>query len=137
MSDYQSALAAIWVICVVWWIQWLVATASRARRADHVPGVLPEVWNHQVFAFRAHRTFMNSMENLPLLLATAALAIAVRVQPELLALCLWTFALARLLHMLLYYRIATELNPSPRSYPFLSGVLVNLVLLGFCGLALW
>ena len=38
------------------------------------------------------------------------------------------FAIARLIHMVLYYKIATERNPSPRSYFYLIGMLSNLVL---------
>ena len=46
------------------------------------------------------------------------------------------FALSRILHMALYYAIATEKNPSPRSYFFLLGVVANIALLVFVGLAL-
>jgi hypothetical protein len=46
------------------------------------------------------------------------------------------FALSRILHMVLYYGIATDKNPSPRSYFFLLGVVANIALLVFVGLAL-
>ena len=42
----------------------------------------------------------------------------------------WVFAIARLAHMVLYYAIATERNPSPRSYFYVIGMLSNLVLVG-------
>ncbi|MEC7164145.1 MAG: MAPEG family protein, partial [Pseudomonadota bacterium] len=43
------------------------------------------------------------------------------------------YALARLLHMILYYRIATEKNPSPRSYFYAIGLLTTLYLIGDLG----
>ena len=38
----------------------------------------------------------------------------------------WTMLVARIIHMVLYYAIATEKNPSPRSYFFIIGWLANL-----------
>jgi uncharacterized MAPEG superfamily protein len=49
---------------------------------------------------------------------------------------IWVYAVARILHMFLYYGIATDKNPSPRSYFFLLGVIANIALLVFAGIAL-
>ena len=38
--------------------------------------------------------------------------------------------------MVLYYAISTNVNPSPRSWFFLIGLVANIVLLGFCVAAL-
>lgn len=53
-----------------------------------------------------------------------------------LAIVVWVFALARLVHMVLYYRIATEVKPSPRSYFYLIGVIATLYLIVDLGLFL-
>jgi len=79
---------------------------------------------------------MNSLENLPILLSTAFLAIFVGVSPFWTGVLLWVYALARLGHMILYYKIATEKNPSPRTFFFMIGFLANIGLLLMCGLTL-
>ena len=58
----------------------------------------------------------------------AFLAVLVGFSPVSLAATTWIYAIARLIHMALYYKIATEQNPSPRSYFYLIGMLSNLVL---------
>jgi len=52
------------------------------------------------------------------------------------ALCIWIYVAARLIHMILYYAIATEKNPSPRSYFFLIAAMANMVMLVLIGLRL-
>jgi uncharacterized MAPEG superfamily protein len=49
---------------------------------------------------------------------------------------IWVYAMARIVHMGLYYKIATEKNPSPRSYFFIIGVIANIALLVLVGVAL-
>ena len=79
---------------------------------------------------------MNSLETLPVMLGTACLALFAGVDAMWAGILIWMFALSRILHMALYYAIATEKNPSPRSYFFLLGVVANIALLVFVGLAL-
>jgi uncharacterized MAPEG superfamily protein len=54
-----------------------------------------------------------------------------------LAVVVWIYALARLAHMVLYYKIATEKNPSPRSYFYMVGFLTNFVLIVMVAVALF
>ena len=79
---------------------------------------------------------MNSIENLPTMLGTIFLAIFVAADPFWVTTFVWCFALARIIHMSLYYGIATEKNPSPRSYFFVIGLAANIALLGLCAMAL-
>ena len=135
-SAYYMALCAIFLILLIWLVQWFIASSSKARQPGAVPGKIDPNLSHSSFVFRAHRTFMNSLENLPILLSTAFLAILVGVSPFWTGLLLWIYALARLGHMILYYQIATEKNPSPRTYFFMIGLIANVVLLMLCGLTL-
>jgi len=59
----------------------------------------------------------------------AVLAMLVGMDAYWLGLLVWVYAIARLLHMALYYVIATEKNPSPRSYFYMVGNVATLVLL--------
>ena len=126
---YDFALLGVWVILLTVLIQALVASYAKASRPDHIPGKLLTS-SHDSFVFRAERTFMNSLENLPVFLGTALIAVLAGASPHWTEKLIWIYAGARLLHMALYYAIATEKNPSPRSWFYLLGVLANLGLLG-------
>ncbi|MEH6590685.1 MAG: MAPEG family protein [Halioglobus sp.] len=111
-------------------LQTMVATVAHRRQGQYVPGVVNEKLSHDSFVFRSHRTFQNSLENVPMLFGMAVLAMLTGLNPTWLAATVWVFAVARFIHMALYYVIATEKNPSPRSLFFVIGLLSNLVLLG-------
>jgi len=128
-EDYQLAYAGLAVVLITLLVQMLVASYSKARQPGAVPGKIDESLSHQSFVFRAHRTFMNSLENLPLFFGTVFLALFVGVDSTWVAVTVWVFALARIAHMVLYYGLATERNPSPRSYFYLIALLANVVLL--------
>ncbi|WP_237742324.1 MAPEG family protein [Gayadomonas joobiniege] len=107
----------------------MVASIAKASQPGAIPGKISEDLSHHSFVFRAHRTFMNTLENLPAMLATFMLAIFVGVEPLFLGIYTLAYVGFRVIHMLLYYLIATEKNPSPRSYFFILGFLSNLSLL--------
>ena len=128
LEQYLASFWAIWLIVFTVIAQSLIATAAHRKQSQYVPGVVNENLGHESFVFRSHRTFQNSLENAPLMLFTAFLAVLVGLSPASLAWTTWIFAIARLIHMTLYYKIATEKNPSPRSYFYVIGMLSNLVL---------
>ena len=111
-------------------LQTMVATVAHRKQSQYIPGIVNETLGHDSFVFRSHRTFQNSLENAPLMFSMAVLAILVGLNPVWLAATVWTFAIARFIHMVLYYVIATEKNPSPRSFFYAIALLSNLVLLG-------
>lgn len=129
-ETYHSSLLAILIIIVTAIIQSLVAMKVKASRPGAIPGKIDPQLGHESFVYRAHRTFMNTLENTPMMLATGFLAILSGTDPHWTALLLWIYAVSRILHMILYYAIATEKNPSPRSFPFLAGFIANVVLAG-------
>lgn len=129
-EDYQLAFAGLYVVLITLLVQMLIASTSKARRPGAVPGKLDPALSHEAFVFRAHRTFMNSLENLPLFIGTLVLAVWVGTDPWWTGLLVWLYALGRIGHMVLYYALATERNPSPRSYFFGIALLANIALLG-------
>ena len=122
-------LMGLWVILVTVLLQWFVASGAKARSSGAVPGKINDALSHNSFIFRAHRTFQNSIENVPFFMAAVFLALFADVQSQWLLISVWAFAIARIIHMALYYAIATEQNPSPRSYFFIIGVIANAVVL--------
>lgn len=129
-ETYQSALLAMLIIIITAIIQSLVAMKVKAARPGAIPGKIDPELSHESFVYRAHRTFMNTLENTPIMLATGFVAILSGTDAYWTGLLLWIYAVSRILHMILYYAIATEKNPSPRSFPFLAGFTANVVLAG-------
>ena len=133
---YNLTIWGLWFIALTVFAQGFVATIAHRRQSDMVPGKLNDSLSHNSFVFRSHRTFHNSLENLPTFFIPALLAMFIGVEPAVLAWVVWIFALSRFAHMMLYYIIATEKNPSPRSFFYLIGWLVNLVLFGLVAVTL-
>ena len=129
MTDqYLLSYWGMFFILATMILQTLVATGAHRKQAQYVPGIVNEGLGHDSFVFRSHRTFQNSLENVPLMFGMAVLAVLVGLNPTSLAATVWVFAIARFIHMVLYYGIATEKNPSPRSFFYLIALLSNLVL---------
>ncbi|NMH61392.1 MAPEG family protein [Alteromonas ponticola] len=126
---YSLAIWGLWFILMLLFVQSMIATVAHRRQSHYVPGVVDDNLSHESFVFRSHRTHQNSLENLPLIMFPSILAIMVGFNPTTLAIIVWIYAIARLLHMVLYYAIATEKNPSPRSYFFIIGWLICGVLI--------
>tara|TARA_R110002124_G_scaffold28474_6_gene100428 strand:+ start:244 stop:660 length:417 start_codon:yes stop_codon:yes gene_type:complete len=131
-----SAYTAFYLYLVMLLVQWMVATFSKAKQPNAIPGKIDENLSHDSFVFRAHRTFQNTLENSALFVGTVVFAFILNYQSPIFAVCVWTYLVARVVHMALYYAISTEKNPSPRTYFFLIGLLANVVMLVVVGLRL-
>lgn len=125
-ESYTPVLAALFVMLATMLLQTIVATAAHRRQKHYIPGVINESLGHESFVFRSHRTYQNSLANVPLMVLTSMLAILAGVDMAVLQVMAWIYALARIMHMILYYVIATEKNPSPRSYFYAIALLTNL-----------
>lgn len=129
MGDYSSSLLVLTLLVLMVVIQSLVATVAHRKQKQYIPGVVDNALDHASFVFRSHRTFQNSLENVPVFVITALLAVAIGVDAGSLFWCTLVYAVARLIHMVLFYKIATNKNPSPRSYFYVIALLAQLVLL--------
>jgi len=135
-ETYTMAYWGLLIALVILLVQWVIASGQKAKQPGAVPGKIDDSLSHSSFVFRAHRTLMNSLENYPLMLGTIFLAFFIGVSAFWTGIFIWIFAIARLIHMVLYYAIATEKNPSPRSYFFMIGLAANVSLLILCGVTL-
>lgn len=125
-APYTSTFWALWVILVTLLVQVLVAAISHRLQKKSIPGILEAHLGHSSFVFRSHRTHQNSLENIALIGFPVFLGVLTGVSPQWLSLLTWVYAVARIAHMALYYAIATEKNPSPRSYFYLIALGANL-----------
>ncbi|MFT6288078.1 MAG: putative MAPEG superfamily protein [Halieaceae bacterium] len=136
LQPYHMAFTGIFLILVTFITQWAVSAGSKASQPGAIPGKIDTTLSHSSFVFRANRTFLNSVENLAAMLPTAFLAILVGANAFWTGTLIWVYAVARIVHMALYYTIATDVNPSPRSYFFILGVIANAALLVLIGVVL-
>lgn len=109
----HSVYFAFYLYLIMVLIQWLVATFSKANQPAAVPGKLSEDLSHDSFIFRAHRTFHNTLENSALFIGSVLFAFSLNYQSPLFAIAVWIYVFARLIHMALYYVIATEIKSQP------------------------
>ena len=135
-ETYHTTLSGLWLVLATISVQALVAVGAHRRQKKVIPGIVDPKLGHDSFVFRSDRTFRNSLENIIPFFGLSMLAILAGFDACRLAIVVWVFALARLVHMVLYYRIATEVNPSPRSYFYLIGVIATLYLIVDLGLFL-
>ena len=123
---YHSSLLGIWLMLATMIIQAIVAVrVHRRQKGGYDPGIVKPELGQSSFVFRSHRTFQNSLENIVPVLGMAFLAMFSGYDPLKLSIIIWIYALARIAHMILYYKIATERNPSPRSIPWAIGFLAG------------
>lgn len=133
---YNVAFLGLLVYLSTLVVQALVAASTKSSQKGAIPGKMDPNLSHSSFVYRSNRTFMNSLENFPAFIGAAFLAIFVGADAFWVGTLIWVFAVSRIIHMVLYYVIATEKNPSPRSLFYMSALLANIALLVFCGLAL-
>ena len=132
-ETYALSLVGLWLILTTITLQAIIATGAHRRQSKMVPGIVDPALSHDSFVFRSDRTFRNSLENIAPFFGLSVLAMLAGFSPDRLAIVVWVYALARLLHMMLYYRIATKKNPSPRSYFYAIGLMTTLYLIGDLG----
>jgi uncharacterized MAPEG superfamily protein len=117
-------------------VQAMVASIAHRQQKEYVPGVVDEQLGPESFVFRSHRTFMNSIENVPFMFGLSMVSILSGFSAVTLCYILWGYVFGRLGHMFLYYKIATRKNPSARSYFFMISILAQLILFVLLGLHL-
>ncbi|MGB1117982.1 MAG: MAPEG family protein [Parvibaculales bacterium] len=133
LETYTTSFIGLWLVLTTITLQAVIATGAHRRQSKMVPGIVDPALSHESFVFRSDRTFRNSLENIAPFFGLSVLAMLAGFSPDRLAIIVWVYALARLLHMILYYRIRTEKNPSPRSYFYMIALLATFYLIGDLG----
>ena len=131
---YSYSIAGLLLISFTVFVQNIVAAVAHRKQSHYIPGKVSDELSHDSFVFRSHRTFHNSLENVHQFTLPALFCIFLSAPITILAVLIWVYAGCRIIHMALYYAVATEKNPSPRSYFYMVGVLCTI---GVFGLALF
>ena len=129
LGIYQSSLIGLWFILVTIVVQAMVLIHLHRKQPNYKVGVIDPSLGQESLFFRAYRTFWNSMENIVPLFGMAILALVSGYSATKLSIVIWTYAIARVFHMILYYMIATDKNPSARSIFFSIGFIATFYLL--------
>ena len=130
LEEYQSVFLGLWLVLATMIIQAIVAVrVHRRQKGGYNVGVIKPDLGQSSIVFRAHRAFQNSLENITPLMGMAIIAALSGYSPTKLSVIVWIYAIARIVHMVLYYKIATDKNPSPRSIFWAIGFLTNLYLM--------
>lgn len=127
---YPTAILGLWLILSTIIVQAMVAIRVHRAQKKYNVGVIDPSLGQSSIVFRAHRTFQNSIENIIPFFGLVILAMFANYGAEgKLANIVWVYAIARIIHMVLYYAIATNKNPSIRSIFWAAGFLVTVYLM--------
>ncbi len=129
MTQYSDSIFLLTLLICMIVLQALIASIAHRKQPVYIPGIVDQDLDHMSFVFRSHRTFMNSLENVPVFILTSFLAMFAGVEAATLYWAILVFAAARFIHMVLFYLIATNKNPSPRSYFYIIALLSQVYLL--------
>ena len=129
MEIYQIVFIGLWLILTTIVIQAMIMVGAHRAEKDYKVGKIDPNLGQESFFFRSHRAFWNSLENIIPFLGMSIVAILSGYSSFKLGIVVWIYAISRIIHMLLYYYIATEKNPSPRSYFYGFGLLATLYLI--------
>ena len=128
MEIYQITFIGLWLILTTIVVQAIIMVGAHRAEKDYKVGKIDPDLGQESFFFRSHRAFWNSLENIIPFLGMSFIAILSDYSAFKLGIVVWIYAISRIIHMLLYYYIATEKNPSPRSYFYGFGLLSTIYL---------
>ena len=130
MEIYQTVFIGLWVILATIVFQAMVMVGADKKRLEkgYKIGVIDPSLGQKSFLFRSYRTFWNSLENIVPILGMSIVAILAGYSAFKLSIVIWIYAISRIIHMILYYFIVTEKNPSPRSLFWVLGLLATIYL---------
>ena len=129
LTQFTDSIFLLTLLVTLVVLQALIATGAHRKQTEYIPGVVDDKLDHFSFVFRSHRTFLNSLENVPVFILTAFLAMFAGIDATTLYWTVMVFLIARVIHMVLFYKIATNKNPSPRSYFYMIALLAQVFLL--------
>lgn len=131
MSEYIDSILLLNGLLFMVVLQAIIAVIAHRKQTAYIPGVVASELDHHSFVFRSNRTFMNSLENVPVFILSAVIAMLAEASASALTIIVSVFLVSRIAHMVLFYAIATNKNPSPRSYFYAIGLVSQLYLIGF------
>lgn len=129
LAAYHASLTALAILLVSVLIQSVLLAPLAFVKGEQAPG-MPLKGDHKDFSFRVIRTHGNSVENLPIIIGTLALAIVAGVSPEWTNWLVGLHVMFRFLFWAIYYAGTGIVAGGPRTLSFVGGWLTNMILAG-------
>ena len=133
---YQPVLLGLWLTLSTIIIQAIVLVRVHRAHKGYKVGIIDPSLGQASLFFRAYRTFWNSLENIVPLFGMVVLAMMSGYSPSKLSIVVWIYAITRIIHMAIYYKVATDKNPSIRSLFYAIGLVANIYLMVSLGIQL-
>ncbi len=127
LADYQPAILALTLLCLMVLIQSFLAGVLGLAPGDQVAG-MPLKGSHADKSFRVMRTYANSTENLSVFVATVVLAIVAGVDQTWVNWLVGLHVAIRALYWAVYYAGIGKVAAGPRTVTYVMGWLMNLLL---------
>ena len=130
LEEYQSVFLGLWLILATIIVQAMVAIrVHRRQKGGYKVGVIKPELGQSSIVFFEHIELSKISENITPLLGMAIIAALMGYSSFKLSIIVWVYVIARIIHMILYYKIITDKNPSPRSIFWAVGFLANVYLM--------
>jgi uncharacterized MAPEG superfamily protein len=134
METYAYSIVGVLALCLLSILLAVYSGASKGRAGALSGPVVPGDDNNLLY--RIDRAHMNSVEALAPFVVPALLAMMVGVGSTTLAVLVWTFAVIRLIHLIVYLRGGKAAKGgSVRTILYVAGALVTAVLIIVTGAA--
>ncbi|MBR1120889.1 MAPEG family protein [Bradyrhizobium lablabi] len=134
MAAYSLSIVGVLVLCLLSVLLAVYSGSSKGRAGALSGPVLP--LDDDNLLYRIDRVHMNAVEALPPFVVPAVLAMMVGVNAATLATLVWVYVAIRLIHVAIYLRGGNAAKGgSIRTVLYVSGALVNVILIAMTGLA--
>jgi len=127
VAAYQPSLLALALLSLAILVQGVLTAPFAFAPGDEEPG-MPLRGTHADLSFRVIRTYANSIENLPVFVATLLLAIIAGVDPIWVNWLAGLHVAARFLFWGVYYAGVGKIAGGPRTIGYLGGWITNTIL---------
>ena len=127
LIPYYPSLMALLILCLAILVQSFIAGAIGLGKSAEVPGI-PLKGNHADFSFRTLRTFHNSIENLPVFIATLGIAIIAGAPVAWVNGLASLYVVLRLIYWAVYYSGIGKVEAGPRTIVFVLGFFTNVAI---------
>lgn len=125
LLPYMPTLIALALLCLMVLAQGFLAGIFGLGSGEETAG-MPLRGDHSRFSFRVLRTYGNSTENFPVIVATAALAVVAGVSPALVNWLVWLYVAVRIAFWAIYYGGIGQANAGPRTIVYALGQFLNI-----------
>jgi uncharacterized MAPEG superfamily protein len=130
LAPYKPALIATAILCLSVLIQSFLTAPLAFLKNEQAPG-MPLNGDHSLLSFRVLRTYVNSVENLPVFALSLVLALVLGLDAVIVNWLVAIHVVFRLIFWMVYYSGIGRVAGGARTLSYVGGVMANLGLIGY------